>query len=74
MTNTEHLDSLNFRLTRERSQLAAAKTSAERDLRAVWVAQLEKEIAGEREFLNLAPAPDCGFSDDELAAALEIFN
>ena len=50
-----HLESLQLRLSNERARLAAAKTEGERNLRAVWVAQLEREIAGENAFAALQP-------------------
>lgn len=56
-----HLDALNLNLSNERMRLAGAKTDAERQLRAVWVAQLEKEVSGEETFTG---------SDEELLAEL----
>ena len=56
-----HLDALNLRLSNERIRLAAATSEGERELRKVWIAQLEKEVAGEIEFLG---------SDDDLLAEL----
>lgn len=58
-------DALNLRLSNERMSLARAKTKAERDLRTVWVAQIEKEIACEVEFF-----PEVELTDEELLAAL----
>ena len=46
-----HLNALNLRLSHERVRLANAKTEGERAMRTVWVAQIEKEIAGEEKFL-----------------------
>lgn len=64
-----HLNALQLRLSNEKGYLAAAKTQAERDLRAVWIAQIEREIAGELAFL--AKADDLPeISDDELLAEL----
>jgi hypothetical protein len=64
-----HLNALNLRLSNERGYLAKAKTQGERDLRKVWIAQIEKEIANELAFLakqdNL---PE--MTDDELLEAL----
>jgi phosphosulfolactate phosphohydrolase-like enzyme len=57
-----HLDALNLRLSNERNRLATAKTVRERDMRKVWVAQIEKEIAFE--------VPEGQMTDDELLAAL----
>lgn len=62
-----HLDALQLRLFNERQRLAAAKTNAEREMRAVWVRGIEREIASEREFLSEQPE----MTDDELLAALE---
>ncbi len=70
--NTSHLDALNVRLSHERGYLAAAKSDGERALRAVWIAQIEREIARERGFLGLSDdvsAPE--MTDGELLAALE---
>lgn len=59
-----HLDALNLRLSNERVRLANAKTDAERALRTVWIAQIEKEIGAERAFVG------ADISDDDLLAAL----
>lgn len=56
-----HLDALNLRLSNERVRLANAKSEGERELRKVWIAQLEKEVAGEIQFLG---------TEDDLLAAL----
>jgi hypothetical protein len=58
--NNSHLDALELRLSHERSRLANAKTAGERELRSVWIAQIEKEIGAE--------LPE--ISDDELLAEL----
>ncbi len=47
-----HLDALELRLSQERERLARAKTDSERAARKVWIAQIEKEITGEKQFLN----------------------
>lgn len=60
-----HLNALQVALSNERSRLANAKTAGERELRAVWVRQLEKEVATEE--INF---PACELSDDELLAEL----
>ena len=68
-TNHTHLDTLNLRLSHERARLAAATSDRERAVRAVWILQTEREIAGERAFLGLQddlPVVD----DDELLAEL----
>ena len=72
MTDLSHLDALNVRLSHERSYLAAAKTNKERKLRKVWIAQIEKEIAVEMEFLSIGDSVECDMSDDELLAALGV--
>lgn len=58
-----HLDALNLRLSNERSRLAAAKSEGEIKMRQAWVAQLEKEIAGEAQFT-------AEISDEDLLAEL----
>ena len=64
-----HLDSLRLRLSKERGYMATAKSTAEKKLRAVFIRQIEKEIAGEMAFLGKADnLPE--MSDDELLAAL----
>jgi hypothetical protein len=63
-----HLDSLELRLSHERARLAMAKSQQEKDLRSVLVAQIEREIKLEREFLELVPIAD--MSDDDLLAEL----
>jgi hypothetical protein len=69
MTNFSHLDACELRLSHERVRLANARTASERAIREVWVAQCEREIAGERRRLGLDDdaAP---MSDDDLLAAL----
>lgn len=67
--NTEmnsHLNALELRLSNERNRLAQAKTNKERELRKVWIAQIEKEIASERNFVG----KETEMSDDELLAEL----
>ncbi len=68
MTDFTHLSALQHRLHNEQRALKAARTDQERALRAVWVAQCEREIAGEYAFLNIAP---CDASDEELLAGLD---
>lgn len=68
--STAHLDALNLRLSHERGHLAAAKSDKERAIRTVWIAQVEKEIAGEMKFLGLAAAPVVEMTDDEIMAEL----
>lgn len=65
-----HLNSLLARLSSERVRFANAKTGGERDLRCVWVMQLEKEVAKEREFLGLPESADSPMDDDTLLAQL----
>jgi hypothetical protein len=65
----EHLSALQLQLSNERVRLANATTAGERELRAVWVAQLEREIAGEHAFLGERIGDD--MTDDELLAALQ---
>lgn len=70
MTDLSHLNALQVRLSHERGYLTAAKATGERQLRAVWIAQIEKEIASERVFLGISPAAEIEMSDDELLAEL----
>lgn len=65
-----HLDYLELRLSNERSRLADAKSDGERELRKVWVSQLEREIAGEIEFIGGNRHGLTEMSDDELLAEL----
>lgn len=65
-----HLNALQVRLSNERVRLANAKTEAERELRRVWVAGIEKEIAVEQSTVFSDTAADA-MTDDELLAALE---
>jgi hypothetical protein len=60
-----HLNALQLRLSNERARLANAKTTQEKAARAVWVAQIEREVAAEAGFA--APSE---MSDDELFAEL----
>jgi len=60
----DHLNALRMRLSNERVRLAGAQSQKERDLRSVWIAQIEKEIAHEETFHAV------DMSDDELLAAL----
>ena len=75
MSNTDlsHLNALQVGLSHERSRLAAAKSDGERQLRAVWVAQYERQISAEYAFLGIAPPSldEILMSDDELLAALK---
>lgn len=63
MTDYAHMESLQIRLTNERERLANAKSDAERNIRSVWVAQIEKEIAFELGHI-------ANMTDDELLAEL----
>jgi hypothetical protein len=49
----DHLSALELRLSNERIRLSNAQTDAERELRQVWIKQIEKEIEAERGFNNL---------------------
>lgn len=67
-TNTDHLAALYTRRSHERARLDASRTDAERKIRAVWVAGIDREIASEDARLGMAaPEP---MTDDELMAAL----
>lgn len=68
--NAAHLTALHINLSSERARLAAATSPKEIALRTVWVAQLEKEVAGEMAFLGMSAAPVAEMSDDDLLAEL----
>jgi len=65
-----HLHALELRRSHEFTRLAAAKTVKERELRSVWIAQVGREIVGERAFLGLSEEVGVDLSDDELLAEL----
>jgi hypothetical protein len=67
--DTTHLNALHLRLSHERGYLAAAKTENEREMRRVWIAQIEKEIAGEQRFLGIE-STTVEMTDDELIKEL----
>jgi len=70
MTDLSHLDALQLNLSHERARLAQATRPQEIALRTVWVAQTEREIAAEYDFLGIDPNVDCDLSADELLAEL----
>lgn len=70
MTNISHLAALHSRLMRECARHAAARTEREREMRAVWIAQLQREIAAEMDFLGMDASAPPEMSEDELLAAL----
>ena len=75
MYNLDHYFSLSHRLDNEKERLENAKTTKEKELRSVWVRQLEKEIEKEIEFLEskgvtVKNGVDT-MSDDELLKELE---
>lgn len=76
MTDLSHLNALKVRLSNERVYLSRAKKAGEKALRKVWIAQIEKEIAQELEFLNITEkqidAEIDNMSDDDLLAALAL--
>ncbi len=64
--DASHLIAIQERLAREKAALAADPGN---ELRKVWVAQAEKELANEKKFLGLDDElPE--MSDDELLAEL----
>ncbi len=67
MNDFSHLNALQHRLSNEQGYLAAAKTDGERELRTVWIFQIEREIAAEYAHLGIER---CTMSDDELLAEL----
>lgn len=72
MTDLTHLNALEFRLHNETMRLRSATCPKEIALRTVYVAQCEKEVAGELEFLGIsASTADNDMSIDEILAELE---
>jgi hypothetical protein len=63
--NHDHLTALETRLSHEKARFAKDGSP----LRAVWIAQIETEIANEKRFLGLDDLPE--ITDDELLAALQ---
>jgi hypothetical protein len=63
---TSHLNALQLHLSNERNYLAKAKTDGERELRKVWITQIEKEIRVE----ETTTFSDTEMTDDELLKAL----
>ena len=70
--NTDHYVALMERLSNEKARLEACTKAKEIELRKVWVAGIEKEIAAEVEFLKdkgievYASLDDLFMSDDDL--------
>lgn len=65
--DTSHLDAIIERLTRERQRLDEATTDQDRAFRQRQIAQAERELAAEYEFLGINPPQ----SDADILAALE---
>ena len=63
--NTSHLIALQNQLFNEKSRFAIDKST----IRAVWIAQTEREIKGKMEFIGMLPVI-CEMTDDELLALL----
>lgn len=63
--NLEHLIALQTRLAHEVERFAKDRS----EIRKVWIAGIEKEIAAEKKFLGL-DSVECDMSDDELLAEL----
>lgn len=72
MTDLTHLHALALSRSHEACRLANAKTDGERALRSAWLAQMDREIAGERRFLGLPDDAQVEMTDDELIAALGV--
>jgi hypothetical protein len=70
MTDLTHLHALELNLSHERARLFAAKSEGEREMRAVWVKGLKKEIDAEYAFLGVEPEE---LSDEDLAKLLADF-
>ena len=66
--DTSHLVALRTRLSHERAYLAVDGS----ELRKVWIAQIEREIAHEEKRLGIEPSAELlQMTDDELLAELE---
>jgi len=65
-----HLHALELHLSNERVRLAQASSAQEREIRSVWVTQLEREIEGEKQFLGITGTLPA-LSDDEILRELE---
>ena len=67
-----HLNTLETHLSHERSRLANAKTVEEKAMRCVWVVQLEKEIAGEKNLLGVESEAESteNLTNDQLLSQL----
>lgn len=63
--DTTHLVALETRLSHEKARFAADGG----EIRKVWIAQIEKEIAREREFLGITSDVPA-MTDDEILAEL----
>lgn len=63
-----HLVALRTRLSHERNRFAVDGA----EIRKVWIAQIEREIANEEKFLGIEPSAELlQMTDDELLAELE---
>lgn len=71
-TSTSHLDALRVRLSHERDRFNRARSVRERETRAVWIAQIEKEIACEEKFLGTAGHEASDMSAEALFAELAL--
>jgi hypothetical protein len=70
MINTNHLNALNLRLSHERSYLTKAKNVKEKEIRKVWIAQIEKEIVEEKKLIGIVDVEIDVISDDDLLGEL----
>lgn len=69
--DTSHLLALETRLFNEKEYLLASKTDFEKEMRSVWVSQMEKEIKDEKMFLGIDNEV-LEISDEELLKALGV--
>lgn len=53
--NSSHLDAILSRLSNERARLSQATSAKEIEMRKVWVAGVEQELAAEYKFLGIKP-------------------
>lgn len=74
--DTSHYTALMARLSNEKKYLSLATKETEKQLRCVWIKQIEKELADEAEFLLTkgidvyASKEDNKLTDDEILKEL----
>jgi hypothetical protein len=67
--DTSHLDAIRIRLSNERSRLKVSSSDSERKFRSVCITGIERELAGELDFLGLPPDLKINDIDDDALLA-----